>query len=192
VSKSFDDVHGGEAFHLAGTFQFVHETGRRPFAQGPQRLLVGGREVDEPGYKGGEGAEIIAARPDPGRLGPARFACGEPAEVVASVPSSDPVRRTARWRPGPAGWRPRTAGTPRPADPQLAETPAVDQASVLCRRRPSCRCRSSINSRLAMSVPPGGTLSNRLRRACPPTSSQDLRSSEKDGPVRTCLKNLPT
>ncbi len=30
VSKSFDDVHGGEAFHLAGTFQFVHETAAGP------------------------------------------------------------------------------------------------------------------------------------------------------------------
>jgi hypothetical protein len=42
--------------------------------------------VDEPGYQGGEGAELIAARPDPGRLGPARLACGKLAEVVASVP----------------------------------------------------------------------------------------------------------
>ena len=57
-----------------------------PFGRGPQRLLAGGREADEPGYQGGEGAELIAARPDPGRLGPARLACGEPAEVVASVP----------------------------------------------------------------------------------------------------------
>ena len=57
-----------------------------PSPRAPQRLLVAGREVDEPGYQGGEGAELIAARSDPGRLGPARLACGELGEVVASVP----------------------------------------------------------------------------------------------------------
>ena len=45
------------------------------------------REDQDPSsYQGGEGTELIAARSDPGRLGPARLACGEPAEVVASVP----------------------------------------------------------------------------------------------------------
>ena len=65
VSEPFNDVHGGEAFHLAAAFQFVHEVDHRAFPQGPQRLLVARREIDEPGYEGGEGAELIAARPDP-------------------------------------------------------------------------------------------------------------------------------
>jgi len=60
---------------------FVHEVDHRPFAQGQQHPFVGGREVDEPG----EGTEFIAARPDPGRLGSLRLACGQLAEVVASV-----------------------------------------------------------------------------------------------------------
>jgi hypothetical protein len=77
--------------------------------------------------------------------------------------------------------------------------PAVDQASVLCRRprrlvrclphldlgvafagsrRPSCRCRSSINSPLAMSVPPGGTAARSVASSMTPdqlTRSPQLR-----------------
>ena len=63
VSETLGDVHAGEAFHLAATFEFVRQVDHRPFAEGAQRLLVAGREVGEPGYQGGEGAEFIAARP---------------------------------------------------------------------------------------------------------------------------------
>ena len=51
VSEPSGDVHGGEAFHFAAAFQFVREVDHRSFAEGPQRLPVGGREVDEPGYQ---------------------------------------------------------------------------------------------------------------------------------------------
>src|SRR5215472_18484563 len=47
---------------------------------------TGGEGRAEPGYQGGEGAELIAARSGPGRLGLVRLARGELAEVVASVP----------------------------------------------------------------------------------------------------------
>src|SRR5580692_1172336 len=86
VAEALDEVHGGQAFHLAAAFQFVHEVDHGHFTQGTQRLLVTGRVVDEPGYQGGEGTELVAARSDPGRLHPVRLACGQLAEVVASVP----------------------------------------------------------------------------------------------------------
>ena len=72
VAQRLADVHGGEPRDLAAIFQFVRQVGHRPVAQGPQRLLVMGREARaDPGYQRGEGAELIAARPDPGRLYPA-------------------------------------------------------------------------------------------------------------------------
>ena len=48
--------------HLAAAFQFVHQVDHRPLAQGAQRLLVGGWEVDEPGYQGGEGTALHRRR----------------------------------------------------------------------------------------------------------------------------------
>lgn len=56
VSEPLDDVHGGEAADLTAAFQFMHEVNHRPLAQRPQRLLVSGRQMDEPGYQGGEDA----------------------------------------------------------------------------------------------------------------------------------------
>jgi hypothetical protein len=82
VSEPFDDVHGARRSTSPSPSSFVHEVDHRPFAQGQQHPLVGGREVDEPG----EGTEFIAARPDPGRLGSVRLACRQLAEVVAPVP----------------------------------------------------------------------------------------------------------
>src|SRR5215469_5378748 len=65
----------------------MHEVGHWPFSQGPQRLFQGGGEGRaEPGYQGGEGAELIAARSGPGWLGLTRLARGELAELMASVP----------------------------------------------------------------------------------------------------------
>jgi hypothetical protein len=56
-------------------------------------------------------------------------------------------------------------------------------------RPPSCRCRLSINSRLAMSVPPGRVTARSAASSMDPaTSSHGLRGSEKDGPGRTCKK----
>jgi hypothetical protein len=82
------DLHGGEALQLAAIFQFVHEVDERPFTHGPQSLLEArpGERRAEPGDQGGEGAELITARSDPGRPGPLRLARGQLAELVASVP----------------------------------------------------------------------------------------------------------
>jgi hypothetical protein len=138
-------VHGGEAFHLAAAFQFVHEVDHRPFAQGPQRLLVGGREVDEPGYQGGEGAELIAARPDPGRLGPVRLACGKPAEVVASVPVA------IRSREPHGGDRAEPDGT-RALQARL-ERCGKNQVPAAAERQPRQHVRLSVGERRAEYLP---------------------------------------
>src|SRR5689334_13346117 len=66
VAEALDHVHRGEAFYLTAVLQFVHQVDRRPFTQGSQCLLITGRQVSEPRYQGGEGAEFVAARPDPG------------------------------------------------------------------------------------------------------------------------------
>jgi hypothetical protein len=185
-------VHRGEAFHLAAVLQLAHQVDSGATAQGPQRLLVTGREVSQPGYHGGEGAEFVAPRPDPGRLDPARLADGQAAELVAPVSvATRPGEPHRGDRAEPDGGRALQAG-----------------CSVVVRTRSSRRPNGSRASTLASAwasaepnISPGGPSRSftRLRaeqmisppavEAHAPTAMFPVRSASHAGgtpPARAC------
>jgi hypothetical protein len=134
-------------------------------------------------------------------------------DLLSRPPAGARSPNRASTEPGPASAHPpaatRTRACPNAADPLTLIRPARRARAVLRSvgtadlaaafvvafagsRRPSCRCRLSINSRLAMSVPPGGVAARSAASSTGPAASSQGSPRLREGWTGANLLKIPS